>query len=97
MVIGTNSLYAYEAHAGVFLDGPLLATEDVDFLWDVRPRLTLLTGDRSRKLGMIDILQKVDRSFRVLQPNGYRAGNRGGYLVDLIKAFDVVMWRRLVR
>jgi hypothetical protein len=38
--LGTNALYAYEARAGVFFDRGLLATQDVDVLWDSRPMST---------------------------------------------------------
>jgi len=34
MVIGTNAMYAYEAAASVMFDAGLMATTDVDFLWD---------------------------------------------------------------
>jgi hypothetical protein len=40
-IIGTNALYAYEARAGVFLERGLLATQDMDVLWDLRPKLRL--------------------------------------------------------
>ena len=39
-IVGTNALYAYEARAGVFFDRGLLATQDMDVLWDTRPMST---------------------------------------------------------
>ncbi len=85
MVVGTNALYAYEAAAGVFLDRPILATGDMDILWDVRTRLTLAEGGDIRSAGMIGMLKKADRSFEPLRPGDFRAVNRDGYQVDLIK------------
>lgn len=85
-VVGTNALYAYEAMAGVFLDREVTATQDADFLWDIRPKLTLFTNSETGRSGFLNLLQKTDRSFEPTQPGGYRAVNKDGYLVDLIKA-----------
>jgi hypothetical protein len=85
LVIGTNALYAYEAAAGVFLDRPLTATRDMDILWDVRPKLTLFAEDETVPLDLIDILRKADKSFEPAAPGSFRAVNRDGYMVDLIR------------
>lgn len=84
-LVGTNALYAYEARAGVFLERGLLATQDMDVLWDVRPRLRLFAIDDINNEGLIDILQKADRSFELTSRKSFRAVNRTGYMVDLIK------------
>ena len=83
-IIGTNSLYAYESMAGVFLDREVTATQDADILWDIRPKLTMVTADKMG--GFLDVLRKADRTFEPTIPKGYRAANKDGYLVDLIKA-----------
>jgi hypothetical protein len=86
MVIGTNALYAYEAAAGVFLDRPVLATEDMDILWDVRARLLLTAPEgKTQSEGFMGLLQKADRSFRPIERQPFRAANKHGYLVDLVK------------
>ena len=84
-VIGTNAMYAYEAAAGVFLDRPLTATRDMDILWDVRPKLTLFAEDETDPIDLIDVLRKADKSFEPVAPGSFRAVNRDGYMVDLIK------------
>jgi hypothetical protein len=84
-LIGTNALYAYEARAGVFLERGLLATQDMDVLWDTRPKLRLFAIDDVDNKGLIDILQKADRSFDLLSKKSFRAVNQAGYMVDLIK------------
>jgi hypothetical protein len=85
-IIGTNAIYAYEAAAGVFVDSPVLATQDVDMLWDVRARLNLAIMDQNRAPGgMIDLLKKCDRSFRRVGRQPFRAVNKDGYMVDLVK------------
>jgi hypothetical protein len=85
LVIGTNAMYAYEAAAGVFLDRPLTATRDMDILWDVRRKLTLFAEDDTDRKDLLDILRKADKSFEPASPGSFRAVNREGYMVDLIK------------
>lgn len=85
MVVGTNALYAYEAAAGVLLDRPILATGDMDILWDVRTKLTLTENGGIREAGLLGVLKKVDRSFEPLRAGDFRAVNRDGFQVDLIK------------
>ena len=84
-IVGTNALYAYEARAGVFLERGLLATQDMDVLRDIRPKLRLFAIDDVDNKGLIDILQKADRSFDLLSKKSFRAVNQAGYMVDLIK------------
>lgn len=86
LVVGTNALYAYETHAGVYLSGDITATKDFDLLWDSRKHLSLVSKDPEfNTKGLIGILRKVDKSFAVLDDEAYRAANSDGYLVDLIK------------
>jgi len=82
-VVGTNSLYAYEAASGVLFETGLTATEDVDLLWDARRHLSL-TMIGARKEGVLGLLRQVDHSFKA-RPNSYRAINDEGYYVDLIR------------
>ncbi len=98
-VAGTHALFAYEARAGVFLDPPLMATADIDLLWDPRPRLKLMGNRRVRDAGLMGILKKADRTFEPMRKSGFRAVNRHGFMVDLIKAapkriidFDPQTW-----
>ncbi len=86
LIVGTNALYAYEAAAGAFVDTSITATEDLDILWDVRSRLTLVADNDIDQTGLLDILRKADRSFELSGPRSYRAINRDGYMVDLIKS-----------
>lgn len=83
-VVGTNALFAYEARAGVRLTPELLATGDVDLLYDSRQRLSLV-GRQVREIGFLGILQRLDHSFRPVSRGGFRAANRDGYFVDLIR------------
>jgi hypothetical protein len=86
IVIGTNALFAYEAMAGVRIDASMLATGDIDVLFDVRRRLAL-TGDIDER-GLVGVLQKVDTSFARMRNRTYTAANRDGYMVDLLEPQD---------
>jgi hypothetical protein len=84
-VVGTNALYAYEAAAGIFLESGLMATQDIDILWDVRSKLQLHAGRRIDGSGLLSILKKADPSFELIRKRSFRAVNRKGYMVDLLK------------
>ncbi len=85
-VLGTNALFAYEAKAGVRIEAGLLATSDVDVLYDVRRRLDL--SGEVRETGLVGALRSVDRSFRKTPNRPFTAANRDGYMVDLLEPFD---------
>jgi hypothetical protein len=84
LVVGTNALYAYECMTGVLVAGELLATEDMDLLWDHRPRLSLVVNDVESR-GILGILREVDHTFQPAGPRSFRAENDDRYLVDLIR------------
>jgi hypothetical protein len=94
MVIGTNALYGYESVAGVMFDVGLLATTDVDLLWDARSTLKLaLLDDEVMDAGVLAILRKVDRSFEAQVKGGFRAVNKHGFYVDLVKQAPNPPWK----
>jgi hypothetical protein len=83
-VVDTNALYSYEAAAGVFVDPGLTTTEDIDLLLDARRSLKMVLSVDVPEQGLITLLQQVDRSFERTGET-FRAANRDGFLVDLIK------------
>ena len=85
MVIGTNALYAYEAAAGVFFEQEIMATSDMDILWDTRPKLVLISEEKPHKIDFMDILRKADKSFKMMGEKSFRAVNKDGYMIDLLK------------
>ena len=91
-VLGTNALYAYEAVAGVRVDQGLTTTEDVDLLFDARARVSLIWDAGEDSNSLLRLLQRVDKSFE-RSPQGFRAVNRTGYLVDLIKPIPEPPWK----
>lgn len=94
VVIGTNAMYGYEAAAGVQFDAGLMATTDVDLLWDARARLKLGALDSDvAEAGVLAILRKVDRSFEPVSRGAFRAVNKAGFYVDLVKQTPNPPWR----
>jgi hypothetical protein len=92
-ILGTYALYAYEAAAGVFLDPGLTTTEDIDILLDARHGLSFAVSEDVDLIekSLLKLLQRVDRSFERTNQN-FRAANRDGYLVDLIKPMRSPPW-----
>lgn len=91
-VLGTHSMYAFEAAAGVQIDPGLTATEDIDPLFASRQRLTFAASDDVPEHSLMSVLQKVDRSFEKTSQT-FRAANRDGYLVDLIRPMRDPPWK----
>jgi len=95
MVIGTNAMYGYESAAGVQFDAGLLATSDVDFLWDARATLKLaMLDDDVAEAGILAILRKLDRSFEPVRNHRFRAVNKQGFYVDLVRQTPDPPWRQ---
>jgi hypothetical protein len=90
-VLGTNAIYAYEAAAGVFVDPGLTATEDIDLLFDSREELSFMASEDVSERSLLRLLQKVDHSFEKSRQT-FRAANRDGYFVDLIKPLRTPPW-----
>jgi hypothetical protein len=94
LVIGTNAMYGYESVAGVHFDAGLMATTDIDFLWDARSTLKLaLLDDAVAEAGLLAILQKIDRSFEASRKGGFSAVNKSGFYVDLVKQAPNPPWK----
>lgn len=80
-IVGTHALYAYEAAAGVQFETDVMATRDVDWLWD--NRLVLGASDIPEG-GFLALLKEVDASFERVESHPFSAVNRQGFHVDLI-------------
>lgn len=82
LIVGTNALYAYEAAAAVYFEAEILATDDIDILWDSRKKISIASTEPE---GFIGLLKKVDKSFETMGKNKFRAANKDGFIVDLIQ------------
>jgi hypothetical protein len=91
-VLGTNAIYAYEAVAGVLIDSGLTTTEDIDLLLDSRVKMTFVAIDDVPEQSLLQILRKVDHSFQKASRT-FRAVNREGYIVDLIRPLRSPPWK----
>ena len=90
-ILGTYALFAYEAAAGVHIDSGLTTTEDIDLLLDARHGVSLSLADDLEEASLLALIQRVDRSFERSHQT-FRAVNRDGYLVDLIKPMRNPPW-----
>ena len=84
-VIGTQALYAYEAAGGAHFLLELLASGEVDLLYDARQKMTVVS-DKLDGEGLLGLLKKADKTFECVRENGYRAANAGQFMVDLVVA-----------
>lgn len=82
-VVGTHAIYAYESMSGVHLKMELLASGDVDLLYDPRKKLSLVARNLNGN-GLLGLLRKADASFDILDHETFRAINKTGFMVDLI-------------
>lgn len=83
-VVGTNAMFAYEALAGVMFSAEALATGDIDLLIDARRQLKMVVDDGTERT-IMGLLRTVDRSFEKVTGRTYRAVNKEGFMVDLIR------------
>ncbi|MES2127336.1 MAG: GSU2403 family nucleotidyltransferase fold protein [Pseudomonadota bacterium] len=84
-IIGTQAMYAFESAGAAHFLLELLASGDVDLLYDTRHRLTLVSEKLDGE-GLLGLLKKADKSFECVRQNGYRAANAGQFMVDLVIA-----------
>ena len=82
-VLGTQALFGYEAAGGVQFLVELLASGDIDLLYDNRQKITLVSS-KLDGLGLLGLLKRADRSFECIRKRGFRAANAGQFMVDLI-------------
>jgi hypothetical protein len=82
ITIGTNALYAYAAAASVTFADSIMATQDLDLLWDSRSTLRIASPDPK---GLLGIIQRGDASFAKMEGKPFTLMNNQGYQVDLIK------------
>jgi len=84
-VVGTHSLYAYEACAGVRIAAGALATQDVDLLWDARKRISFIMEMEKLDVSMLELLRKVDRTFERHEEKNSTAINADGFEIDFLR------------
>ncbi len=84
MIVGTYALYAYEMNASVVIANDLLATNDIDLLFNIKSKLKIF-GDFPGD-GFIGLLKQIDDSFKWRESHSYSAVNNHDFMVELIKS-----------
>ncbi len=85
LVIGTHALYAYEAAAGGRFMPDLMATRDIDLLWDARKNLEVsLAIPEDQREGFLDVLHKIDKTFTVSAEQSFRVTSAQGMTVNFL-------------
>lgn len=86
LIVGTHALYAYEAQAGVRIgDAGALATLDIDLLWDTRKKIQFVAQMNVLSSSMLGLLQTIDASFQLSEDDRFKATNKDGVEVDIIR------------
>ena len=84
IVIGTNSLYAYDARAGIMIEEEHLATNDIDILNRKDKGVSFIFTELSQTSSAIELLQSIDKSFYQSPNVPYRFINKDGVWIELI-------------
>jgi len=85
ITIGTHALYAYESACGVRVMPDLLATQDIDLLFDSRKRIAFAHQLKRVDSSFLGALQKADPTFRTRSDQKQTAINAAGFEVDVIR------------
>jgi len=84
IVIGTNSLYAYEAKVGIVIEEQHLATRDIDILNKKDRGVSFLFREFMPANDAATFMQSIDKSFYQSQNVPYRFINKDGVWIELI-------------
>ncbi|MEA1916339.1 MAG: GSU2403 family nucleotidyltransferase fold protein [Campylobacterota bacterium] len=84
IVIGTNSLYSYEAYCGVFIEEQHLATFDIDVFNKRDKKISFALKEKLPKKTLKSILFDVDKSFKISKEASYRFVNDDDIVVEII-------------
>jgi hypothetical protein len=84
IIIGTNSLYAYEAYCGVFIEEEHLATFDIDVFNKRNKKISFALKEKLPQKTLKSILLDVDKSFTKSKEAPYRFINDEDVVVEII-------------
>jgi hypothetical protein len=84
IVIGTNSLYAYEARAGIMIEEEHLATHDIDILNRKEKGISFMFNAMEEDTSALALLRSIDKSFYQSPQVPYRFINKDGIWIELI-------------
>jgi hypothetical protein len=84
LIIGTNSMYAYEAQCGVFIEEQHLATYDIDVFNKRDKKISIALKEKMQQRTLKSILLDVDSSFKKSKEAPYRFENDEDIVVEII-------------
>jgi hypothetical protein len=84
IIIGTNSLYVYEAYCGVFIEEEHLATFDIDVFNKRNKKISFALKEKLPQKTLKGILLDVDKSFTKSKEAPYRFINDEDVVVEII-------------
>jgi len=84
IIIGTNSLYVYEAYCGVFIEEEHLATFDIDVFNKRDKKISFALKEKLPQKTLKSILLDVDKSFTKSKEAPYRFVNDEDVVVEII-------------
>ncbi len=84
IIIGTNSLYSYEAYCGVFIEEEHLATFDIDVFNKRDKKISFALKEKLPQKTLKAILLDVDKSFKKSKDIPYRFINDDDIIVEII-------------
>jgi len=84
IAIGTNSLYAYEARAGIMIEEEHLATHDIDILNRKEKGISFMFNAMEEDTSALALLRSIDKSFYQSPQVPYRFINKDGIWIELI-------------
>ena len=84
IVIGTNSLYAYEAKAGIMIEESHLATHDIDILNRKDKGVSFMFNALHQDTSALEFMQTIDKTFYQSPNVPYRFINNEGVWIELI-------------
>jgi len=84
IIIGTNSLYSYEAYCGVFIEEQHLATFDIDVFNKRDKKISFALKEKLPQKTLRSILLDVDSSFKKSKEASYRFVNDDDIVVEII-------------
>jgi len=91
IVIGTNSLYAYEAKVGIMIEESNLATHDIDILNRKDRGISFMFSKLSQTSTALELLQSIDKSFYQSPKVPYRFINNDEVWIELITSSVDIM------
>jgi hypothetical protein len=84
VLIGTNALYAYEAHCALFVEDEQLATDDIDLLAKENKELSMVFKEVLPQGKLTSLIKLIDKSFEQDPKAPYRFRNKKGVLLEII-------------